>query len=76
MNTWLNANLKSIEQVRAFEKQQLESKNKIINLSLNNQKKNTKWLTDSTRETKTPEVDENLEKDREAFIKRLNSKWE
>ncbi|EWV18241.1 hypothetical protein U632_02546, partial [Staphylococcus aureus H25869] len=25
MNTWLNANLKSIEQVRAFEKQQLES---------------------------------------------------
>ena len=27
-------------------------------------------------ETKTPEVDENLEKDREAFIKRLNSKWE
>ncbi|HDH2143239.1 TPA: DnaD domain protein, partial [Staphylococcus argenteus] len=25
---------------------------------------------------KTPEVDENLEKDREAFIKRLNSKWE
>ncbi|EVO20063.1 hypothetical protein P102_02763, partial [Staphylococcus aureus M1041] len=24
----------------------------------------------------TPEVDENLEKDREAFIKRLNSKWE
>ncbi|HCD2159789.1 DNA replication protein DnaD, partial [Staphylococcus aureus] len=22
------------------------------------------------------EVDENLEKDREAFIKRLNSKWE
>ncbi|EOA8648552.1 DNA replication protein DnaD, partial [Staphylococcus aureus] len=23
-----------------------------------------------------PEVDENLEKDREAFIKRLNSKWE
>ena len=76
LNTWLNANLKSIEQVRAFEKQQLESKNKIINLSLNNQKKNTKWLTDSTRETKTPEVDENLEKDREAFIKRLNSKWE
>ncbi|HCZ5832857.1 TPA: DnaD domain protein, partial [Staphylococcus aureus] len=26
LNTWLNANLKSIEQVRAFEKQQLESK--------------------------------------------------
>ena len=76
LNTWLNANLKSIEQVRAFEKQQLESKNKIINLSLNNQKKTPKWLTDSTRETKTPEVDENLEKDREAFIKRLNSKWE
>ncbi|HCX8692123.1 TPA: DnaD domain protein, partial [Staphylococcus aureus] len=25
LNTWLNANLKSIEQVRAFEKQQLES---------------------------------------------------
>ncbi|HHP1252116.1 TPA: DnaD domain protein, partial [Staphylococcus argenteus] len=25
---------------------------------------------------KTAEVDENLEKDREAFIKRLNSKWE
>lgn len=39
LNTWLNANLKSIEQVRAFEKQQLESKNKIINLSLNNQRK-------------------------------------
>ncbi|EWG56974.1 DNA replication protein DnaD [Staphylococcus aureus] len=38
--------------------------------------KTPKWLTDSTRETKTPEVDENLEKDREAFIKRLNSKWE
>lgn len=26
LNTWLNANLKSIEQVRAFEKQQIESK--------------------------------------------------
>lgn len=37
LNTWLNANLKSIEQVRAFEKQQLESK--LINLMLNHRKK-------------------------------------
>lgn len=41
LNTWLNANLKSIEQVRAFEKQQLESKSKLINLMLNHRKKNT-----------------------------------
>lgn len=40
LNTWLNANLKSIEQVRAFEKQQIESKSKHTNLMLNNQKKN------------------------------------
>ncbi|HBC4633923.1 TPA: DnaD domain protein [Staphylococcus aureus] len=77
LNTWLNANLKSIEQVRAFEKQQLESKKQNYKPFVKQSKEKTpKWLTDSTRETKTPEVDENLEKDREAFIKCLNSKWE
>ncbi|HCX8016658.1 TPA: DnaD domain-containing protein [Staphylococcus aureus] len=77
LNTWLNANLKSIEQVRAFEKQQLESKKQNYKPFVKQSKEKTpKWLTESTRETKTPEVDENLEKDREAFIKRLNSKWE
>ncbi|HEJ8886229.1 TPA: DnaD domain protein [Staphylococcus aureus] len=77
LNTWLNANLKSIEQVRAFEKQQLESKKQNYKPFVKQSKEKTpKWLTDSTRETKTREVDENLEKDREAFIKRLNSKWE
>ncbi|HHW6002044.1 TPA: DnaD domain protein [Staphylococcus aureus] len=77
LNTWLNANLKSIEQVRAFEKQQLESKKQTNKPYVKPSKEKTpKWLTDSTRETKTPEVDENLEKEREAFIKRLNSKWE
>lgn len=77
LNTWLNANLKSIEQVRAFEKQQLESKKQTNKPYVKPSKEKTpKWLTDSTREMKTPEVDENLEKDREAFIKRLNSKWE
>ncbi|EOD8674838.1 DnaD domain protein [Staphylococcus aureus] len=77
LNTWFNANLKSIEQVRAFEKQQLESKKQNYKPFVKQSKEKTpKWLTDSTRETKTPEVDENLEKDREAFIKRLNSKWE
>ncbi|HGX1303807.1 TPA: DnaD domain protein [Staphylococcus aureus] len=77
LNTWLNANLKFIEQVRAFEKQQLESKKQNYKPFVKQSKEKTpKWLTDSTRETKTPEVDENLEKDREAFIKRLNSKWE
>lgn len=77
LNTWLNANLKSIEQVRAFEKQQLESKKQTNKPYVKPSKEKTpKWLTDSTRETKTPEVDEKLEKDREAFIKRLNSKWE
>ncbi|HCY8348810.1 TPA: DnaD domain-containing protein [Staphylococcus aureus] len=77
LNTWLNANLKSIEQVRAFEKQQLESKKQTNKPYVKPSKEKTpKWLTDSTRETKTPEVDENLEKDIEAFIKRLNSKWE
>ncbi|HIE5284434.1 TPA: DnaD domain protein [Staphylococcus aureus] len=77
LNTWLNANLKSIEQVRAFEKQQLESKKQNYKPFVKQSKEKTpKWLRDSTRETKTPEVDENLEKDREAFIKRLNSKWE
>ncbi|MVJ27628.1 DnaD domain protein [Staphylococcus aureus] len=77
LNTWLNANLKSIEQVRTFEKQQLESKKQNYKPFVKQSKEKTpKWLTDSTRETKTPEVDENLEKDREAFIKRLNSKWE
>ena len=77
LNTWLNANLKSIEQVRAFEKQQLESKKQNYKPFVKQSKEKTpKWLTDSTRETKTPEVDENLEKDREAFINRLNSKRE
>ncbi|HDF0989075.1 TPA: DnaD domain-containing protein [Staphylococcus aureus] len=77
LNTWLNANLKSIEQVRAFEKQQIESKKQTYKPHVKQSKEKTpKWLTDGTRETKTSEVDENLEKDREAFIKRLNSKWE
>lgn len=61
LNTWLNANLKSIEQVRAFEKQQLESKKQNYKPFVKQSKEKTpKWLTDSTRETKTPEVDENL----------------
>ncbi|HCZ3060861.1 TPA: DnaD domain-containing protein [Staphylococcus aureus] len=77
LNTWLNANLKSIEQVRAFEKQQIESKKQTYKPHVKQSKEKTpKWLTDGTRETKTAEVDEKLEKDREAFIKRLNSKWE
>ncbi|HDD0220999.1 DnaD domain protein [Staphylococcus aureus] len=77
LNTWLNANLKSIEQVRAFEKQQIESKKQTYKPHVKQSKeKMPKWLTDGTRETKTAEVYENLEKDREAFIKRLNSKWE
>lgn len=77
LNTWLNANLKSIEQVRAFEKQQIESKKQTYKPHVKQSKEKTpKWLTDGTRETKTAEVDENLKKDREAFIKRLNSKWE
>ncbi|HCX8944696.1 DnaD domain protein [Staphylococcus aureus] len=77
LNTWLNANLKSIEQVRAFEKQQIESKKQTYKPHVKQSKeKMPKWLTDGTRETKTAEVDENFEKDREAFIKRLNSKWE
>ncbi|HCY7770725.1 TPA: DnaD domain-containing protein [Staphylococcus aureus] len=58
LNTWLNANLKSIEQVRAFEKQQLESKKQTNKPYVKPSKEKTpKWLTDSTRETKTPEVD-------------------
>ncbi|HHC9444126.1 TPA: DnaD domain protein, partial [Staphylococcus aureus] len=77
LNTWLNANLKSIEQVRAFEKQQLESKKQTYKPHVKPSKEKTpKWLTDNSREAETPEVDENLERDREAFIKRLNSKWE
>ncbi|EWB04215.1 primosome subunit DnaD, partial [Staphylococcus aureus T82627] len=61
LNTWLNANLKSIEQVRAFEKQQLESKKQNYKPYVKQSKEKTpKWLTDGTRETKTPEVDENL----------------
>ena len=68
LNTWLNANLKSIEQVRAFEKQQLESKKQNYKPFVKQSKEKTpKWLTDSTRETKTPEVDENLEKDRDKY---------
>lgn len=59
LNTWLNANLKSIEQVRAFEKQQLESKKQNYKPFVKQSKEKTpKWLTDSTRETKTAEVDE------------------
>ncbi|ELY15212.1 DnaD domain protein, partial [Staphylococcus aureus KT/314250] len=63
LNTWLNANLKSIEQVRAFEKQQIESKKQTYKPHVKQSKEKTpKWLTDGTRETKTAEVDENLEK--------------
>lgn len=52
LNTWLNANLKSIEQVRAFEKQQLESKKQNYKPFVKQSKEKTpKWLTDSTRET-------------------------
>ncbi|HDB1027648.1 TPA: DnaD domain-containing protein [Staphylococcus aureus] len=51
LNTWLNANLKSIEQVRAFEKQQLESKKQNYKPFVKQSKEKTpKWLTDSTRE--------------------------
>ncbi|WP_256039023.1 DnaD domain protein, partial [Staphylococcus aureus] len=72
LNTCLNANLKSIEQVRAFEKQQLECKKQNYKPFVKQSKEKTpKWLTDSTKETKTTEAAENIEKHREAFINRI-----
>ncbi|HDI6536240.1 TPA: DnaD domain-containing protein [Staphylococcus aureus] len=63
LNTWLNANLKSIEQVRAFEKQQIESKKQTYKPHVKQSKEKTpKWLTDGTRETKTAKTLRKTEK--------------
>ncbi len=70
LNTWLNANENAIRNKQVYLKSNnWKAKSKLINLYVKPSKEKTpKWLTDSTRETKTPVLDENLEKDKKLLL--------
>ncbi|MGW7931861.1 DnaD domain protein [Staphylococcus xylosus] len=76
LNIWLQSNLQSIEQVRAYETQQkgLRKQNQSTHKPLQSKEITPKWLEQGYQ----PEVDENkdetLEADRAAFLEKLKNK--
>lgn len=74
LNDWLNSNLQSIDQVRAYEIQQKEARkqNRSAPHSLKSKEMTPKWLIEGQQEAE--QYDENLESDREAFLRELRGK--
>ncbi|QDW94826.1 DnaD domain-containing protein [Staphylococcus caprae] len=75
LNSWLQSNLHSIEQIRAHEKQQQEARKQPM-YTKQSKEKTPQWLTEERRQSENSKSDEKLEKDRQAFLERLNAKWE
>ncbi|MBE5663050.1 DnaD domain protein [Staphylococcus sp. SS60] len=78
LNSWLQMNLSNYDQIKAYEAQ-YKAKKKMQNQ--NKQKENYKskektpsWLTNQNQNTAV-EVDEEFEKDRAEFLKKLNAHW-
>ena len=75
LNTWLQSNLQSCEQVRAHEIQQRQ-KNKSVYQpqSIHSREMTPKWL-ENREQTKTSETDNALEDDIKAFKEQLAKDW-
>lgn len=81
LNSWLNLNLQSIEQVRAYEIQQLNLKRQeqTPTFKITSKEKTPIWLEQQNSPTPpvnaTPQNDEQFERDRQAFQDHLKTKW-
>lgn len=77
LNNWLNTNLQSIDQVRAYEVQQKEMRNQKSYKpnALKSKEMTPKWLENpKTNDEPDTKSDDSLEKDRELFLKQLKAK--
>lgn len=76
LNNWLNTNLQSIDQVRAYELQQKEvrKQNKNTLYSLKSKEMTPKWLEQGYQQDEGENKDETLEADRAAFLEKLKNK--
>ena len=81
LNSWLNLNLQSLEQVRAYEIQQLNLKRQeqTPSFKIASKEKTPIWLEQQNSPTPpvdaTPQNDEQFERDRQAFQDHLKTKW-
>ncbi|HDJ2894277.1 TPA: DnaD domain protein [Staphylococcus aureus] len=76
LNSWLQMNLSNYDQIKAYEAQYKATK-KMQNKRKENYKSKEKtpsWLTNQNQNTAV-EVDEEFEKDRAEFLKKLNAHW-
>ncbi|MGK8840643.1 DnaD domain protein [Staphylococcus aureus] len=76
LNSWLQMNLSNYDQIKAYEAQ-YKAKKKMQNKQKENYKSKEKtpsWLTNQNQNTAV-EVDEEFEKDRAEFLKKLNAHW-
>ncbi|HHV8922248.1 TPA: DnaD domain protein [Staphylococcus aureus] len=76
LNSWLQMNLNNYDQIKAYEAQYKATK-KMQNKQKENYKSKEKtpsWLTNQNQNTAV-EVDEEFEKDRAEFLKKLNAHW-
>ncbi|HDM3285490.1 TPA: DnaD domain protein [Staphylococcus aureus] len=76
LNSWLQMNLSNYDQIKAYEAQYKATK-KMQNKQKQNYKSKEKtpsWLTNQNQNTAV-QVDEEFEKDRAEFLKKLNAHW-
>ncbi len=76
LNSWLQMNLSNYDQIKAYEAQYKATK-KMQNKqkeSYKSKEKTPSWLTNQNQNTAV-EVDEEFEKDRAEFLKKLNAHW-
>ncbi|HEG7480106.1 TPA: DnaD domain protein [Staphylococcus aureus] len=76
LNSWLQMNLSNHDQIKAYEAQYKATK-KMQNKQKQNYKSKEKtpsWLTNQNQNTAV-QVDEEFEKDRAEFLKKLNAHW-
>lgn len=71
LNSWLQMNLSNYEQIKAYEAQYKATKK---TQNYKSKEKTPSWLTNQNQNT-VVEVDEEFEKDRAEFLKKLNAHW-
>ncbi|RIN39998.1 DnaD domain protein [Staphylococcus simulans] len=82
LNNWLKANLKSMEEIKAYEQQQIAQRTNNRNYYISNAKPKEitpEWLLNREYENKNKtsdkQQDKDFEKDRAAFLKHIQESW-
>ncbi|PTJ91662.1 DnaD domain-containing protein [Staphylococcus simulans] len=82
LNNWLKANLKSMEEIKAYEQQQIAQRTNNRNYYNSNTKSKEitpEWLLNREHENKNKtsdkQQDKDFEKDRAAFLKHIQESW-